>query len=72
MIIAQAQHALATAQDQANVAEANQQAIIQILQAEAATQFAGSGMNLTITGIPVTDAAAVASAASWVMRTKVG
>jgi hypothetical protein len=68
---AQAGMILARAQGNAKVAEAQQQALIAIEQAKANTEFAGSGVHIEITGINPTDAAAVASAISWHMRTKV-
>ena len=72
VITAQAQQAVAVMQNQANVAEANQQSIIKILQAEASTQFAGSGLNVNIVGLPMNDAAAIGSEVSWVARNQLG
>ena len=57
-------------QDQANVAEASQQAIVQKLQAEASTQFAGTGAVINIYGLPASNAAAIADAVDWVARTQ--
>lgn len=62
---------LGAIQNQAKVAEARMQELIAIEQAKASTEFAGSGVHIEITGINPTDAAAVASAVSWRMRTKV-
>ncbi len=71
LVEAQASRTLAEAQGNAKIGEAKQQELIAIEQAKANTEFAGSGVHIQITGINPTDAAAVANAVSWNMRTKI-
>ena len=71
VVLAQAEQALTQAQDQANVSEAEQQAIIEKTKAEAATQYAGSGLVVNITGINPSDSAAIASEMGWILRTQI-
>lgn len=71
VVIAQAQSALAQANDQAQVAEAQNAATVAIIKEQAQTQYAGSGLVINIEGVAPTDAAAVASAVGWTLRTQI-
>jgi hypothetical protein len=68
---ANAQKAIAATQNAGKIVEAKLAGKLQVEQAKASTEFAGSGVHIEITGIQPTDANAVASAVSWNMRTKV-
>lgn len=69
--IATAQANLSTIEGTASVQEAGVSSKITTTEAEASTQFAGSGLVVNITGIPTTDADAIASAIGWTMRTAI-
>jgi len=69
--IAQAQQGLQGVTDQANQTLASDQASIDVMRETASTQYAGSGLEVNIYGLPTTDAQAIASELSWVLRTHV-
>ena len=58
-------------QDTAAQDEATAQSFIDITKEESATQFAGSGLTVNITGLPLTDSAAIASEFGWILRTQI-
>jgi len=66
-----AQQTLTAIQNQGKIAEQKATNLVNIEQAKANTQFAGSGVHIEITGVNPTDSNAIASATSWAMRTKV-
>jgi hypothetical protein len=71
VVLAQAAATLAEVQGHAQLTEAEEKALIEKTKAEAATQYAGSGLVVNIEGINPTDAAAVASEVGWVLRTAI-
>jgi hypothetical protein len=70
--IANAQEFLQGIQNMAAQQEAILQSEISVTQAEAQTQFAGTGTTVNIYGIPTGDATAIAGAVDWVARTQIG
>lgn len=57
-------------EDSAAQSEAPLQSLIEILKAQASTQFAGTGATVNIYGIPASNAAAIGDAVDWVARTQ--
>jgi hypothetical protein len=66
--IALAQGNLSGVQGQAAITEAGLQGGVSITQARASTQFAGSGLQVNIYGIPTEDATGMGNAVSWALR----
>ncbi|HEY1690059.1 MAG TPA: phage tail tip lysozyme [Solirubrobacteraceae bacterium] len=71
VVLASAEQTLAEAKNKAALNEAEQKALVEKTREEAQTQFAGSGAVINITGVPLTDSAAIASEVGWALRTQV-
>ena len=69
--LAQASQGLTSIQSTAAQQEAALQGKISVTQAAAQTQYAGEGLVVNITGVPTTDAGAIASEVGWALRTVV-
>jgi TP901 family phage tail tape measure protein len=63
-----AKSGLQSTQDAANIAEAGADSAAAIMKQTASTQFAGTGVNINIYGIPANDAAAIGDEVQWAAR----